>query len=115
MPNRGCGPCERREDWLASPVTCWFRFYAQLNDFLPADRRGRPIAASYAIPPSVKDAIERLGVPHVEVDWILVNGCPEGFAYRLRRGDRVSVCPTFQSLDLGPASGRFPRDSWDRL
>ena len=43
---------------------------------------------------------EALGVPHTEVDLILVNGDPVDFSYRLRDGDGVSVYPVFESLDI---------------
>jgi uncharacterized protein with PIN domain len=52
--------------------------------------------------PSVKDAIEALGVPHPEVDLILVNGASVGFDHRLRHGDRIAVYPVFESLDISP-------------
>jgi hypothetical protein len=53
-----------------------FRFYGRLNDFLPAARRGSRFTYRLRHLPSVKDAIESLGVPHPEVDVILVNGSP---------------------------------------
>ena len=76
-----------------------FRLYAQLNDFLPAEHRGRQLSQLVSRR-SVKDAIEALGVPHTEIDLILVNGAAVEFGYRLRDGDRVSVYPPFRSLDL---------------
>lgn len=82
-----------------------FRFYAQLNDFLPAERRGATFAHAVSGPASVKDAIEALGVPHPEVDLILVNSEPAGFGHIVRDGDWISVYPTFGSLDV-PASAR---------
>jgi hypothetical protein len=59
---------------------------------------------------SVKDLIESQGVPHSEVDLILVNGEAVGFDHRVRDGDRVSVYPTFESLDIQAAArlGRPP-------
>lgn len=77
-----------------------FRFYAQLNDFLPPGRRGRRFTRLLPRVSSVKDTIEALGVPHPEVDVILVNGRAEDFAYRLRDGDEVSVYPAFRSIDV---------------
>jgi uncharacterized protein with PIN domain len=77
-----------------------FRFYGRLNDFLPAARRGSRFTYRLRHLPSVKDAIESLGVPHPEVDVILVNGSPEDFACRLRDGDDVSVYPAFRSIDM---------------
>lgn len=78
------------------------RFYSELNDFLPAARRGRAFAHAVAGRPAVKDVIESLGVPHTEIDLILVNGESVGFQHRVRDGDRVSVYPVFEALDLGP-------------
>jgi hypothetical protein len=52
--------------------------------------------------PAVKDAIEALGVPHTEVDVVLVNDVSVAFDYLLRDGDRVSVFPVFESLDVTP-------------
>jgi uncharacterized protein with PIN domain len=85
-------------DGLMSELS--FRFYAQLNDFLPADRRGRRFTHVLRGVASVKDTIEALGVPHPEVDVILVNETFEDFSYRLRSGDDVSVYPAFRSIDL---------------
>jgi hypothetical protein len=49
---------------------------------------------------TVKDRIESLGVPHTEVDLILVNGQAADFAYRVQDGDRVSVYPVFEAFDI---------------
>jgi uncharacterized protein len=60
-----------------------FRFYGELNDFLSAARRGQRFVYHLRSIASVKDTIEALGVPHPEVDLILINGAPsppaEGF------------------------------------
>lgn len=78
----------------------WFRFYEELNDFLPSYRRKTSFSFSFSGNPSVKHAIEELGVPHVEVDMILVNGNSVDFSYRLKKGDQVSVYPVFESFDI---------------
>ncbi|RLE37105.1 twitching motility protein PilT, partial [Candidatus Acetothermia bacterium] len=41
-----------------------FRFYAELNDFLPPGLRRRAIIYRFYGSPAVKDAIEALGIPH---------------------------------------------------
>jgi uncharacterized protein with PIN domain len=74
------------------------RFYAELRDFL-ADPGGR-LVRRFDGSPSVKDLIESSGVPHTEVDLVLVNGEPVDFAARVRDGDRVSVYPVFESFDV---------------
>ena len=79
-----------------------FRFYAELNDHLPPENRMRDIAHGFHGPVSVKDRIESLGVPHTEVDLILVNGNPVDFSYPVQDGDRISVYPVFESFDITP-------------
>jgi uncharacterized protein with PIN domain len=77
-----------------------FRFYGQLNDFLPRRLRQRRFTHVIPGPTSVKDAIEAVGVPHPEVDVVLVNGKGEPFEYRLADGDDVAVYPVFRSIDV---------------
>ncbi len=79
-----------------------FRFYEELNDFLPADRWKQTIDYSFGGHPGVKDPIEALGVPHSEVDLIVVNGQSVGFDYQLQNADRVAVYPCFEALDISP-------------
>jgi len=93
--------------------TAFFRFYAELNDFLPDGLRKRTIPYEFFGSPGVKDAIEALGVPHVEVDLIIANGRSVDFSYRLTDGDRVAVYPVFETIDITPLvrlQGRPLRD-----
>jgi len=77
-----------------------FRFYAELNDFLPPERRTRAFPHAFALPASVKDMIESMGVPHTEVDLILVNGKPAEFSHLVQDGEHISVCPAFTLLNV---------------
>ena len=79
-----------------------FRFYEELNDFLPPEKR--KVAFDYPLQrrASVKDIIEALGVPHTEVEVILANGTSVDFGYIVEDGDRISVYPMFESLDIRP-------------
>jgi len=77
-----------------------FRFYEELNDFLPKHRRKTTFEAEFKGKRSIKDMIEALGVPHTEIDLILVNGKSVNFNYILQNGDRVSVYPVFESLNI---------------
>lgn len=83
-------------------VTATFRFYEELNDFLPRERRKRDFDCVCAREATTKHMIEALGVPHTEVELILVNGESVGFDHRLRDGDRVAVYPRFEALDIRP-------------
>lgn len=80
------------------------RFYEELNDFLPAEKRKVRFPRRIPRAASVKDVIESQGVPHAEVDLILVNGRPVDFSYRVRDGDDISVYPVFESLDITPVT-----------
>lgn len=78
------------------------RFYAELNDFLAPERRSRTTSCSFDVSGSVKDLIEALGVPHTEVDLVLANGESVDFSYRVKNGDRISVYPEFEAMDISP-------------
>src|SRR5919198_1954029 len=77
-----------------------FRFYAELNDFLPPEKRDGDFACPLHGEETVKELIESIGVPHTEVDLVLVNGQPVDFSYRVQDGDRVSVYPVFEAFDV---------------
>lgn len=86
-----------------------FRFYEELNDFLAEGRRKRDFDIEVDRARSVKDAIESAGVPHTEVDLILVDGVSVGFEHLLRGGERVSVYPMFELIDISPVVRLRPR------
>lgn len=85
------------------------RFYAELNDFLPPSRRQVTFAHEVKGRAAVKDVIESLGVPHTEVDLILVNGESVDFGYLVQEGDRIAVYPVFESIDITPILRVRPR------
>lgn len=78
-----------------------FRFYADLNDFLQPQKRGD----SFTYPvfdgnQTVKHLIESQGIPHTEVDLILVNGRDVDFGHIVRPGERIAVYPPFTTLKI---------------
>jgi uncharacterized protein len=85
------------------------RIYGPLNDFLPVRRRHVTWTHFVDGHPSVKDVIESLGVPHPEVDLILVNGVSVPFAYAVQRADRIAVFPRFVSVDIEALTRVRPR------
>jgi len=86
-----------------------FRFYEELNDFLPSDKKKVEFVRSFNGNPSIKDIIEAMGVPHVEVDLILVNGISVDFKYILQDNDRVSVYPVFETLGINKVTHLRPK------
>ena len=99
-------PPAAETDWNRSAS---FRFYEELNDFLPRENRKRAFDYAFNGTPAVKDAIEAIGVPHTEVDLILVDGVSVGFAHLLQGGERVAVYPTFERLDISPLNRLRPQ------
>jgi hypothetical protein len=91
------------------PCLAYFRFYEELNDFLPPENHKQSIAYRFGGQPAIKDPIEVLGVPHSEVDLILVNDDSVGFDYKLQDGDRVAVYPVFESFDISPLQRLRPK------
>ena len=79
-----------------------FRFYEELNDFLAPQLRKTAFPVPVDRGRSVKDAIESVGVPHTEVDLVLVDGASVAFEHVLRGGERVAVYPVFERLDIAP-------------
>jgi uncharacterized protein len=84
--------------------TAEFRFYAELNDFLSAAQRQQTLPYRFSGHPAIKDPIEVFGVPHTEVELIVVNGRAVVFNYQLQTGDRVAVYPVFKNLDINAVS-----------
>jgi uncharacterized protein with PIN domain len=102
--------------WMARAS---FRFYAQLNDFLAPARRGQRFTHEVELHSTLKDTIESLGVPHSEVDLLVVNGEVADFDRRVHDCDVVAVYPRFWSITPGeherlssaiPAPVRFAAD-----
>lgn len=76
-----------------------FRFYAELNDFLPPNKRQVKIEHYFGERGSIKDMIESLGVPHPEVDCIEVNGVSVNFSYIVQDGDIINVYPISTAIE----------------
>lgn len=77
-----------------------FRFYARLNQFLTAERRGQDFSCACARDATVKHMIEAIGVPHTEIALVLVDGEPAALDQPIEDGVRIAVYPKFESLDV---------------
>ncbi|MBP6977292.1 MAG: Mut7-C ubiquitin/RNAse domain-containing protein [Lentimicrobiaceae bacterium] len=91
------------------PGTIHIRFYEELNDFLPCERRKTTFNHSFSGQPTIKDIIESLGIPHVEVDLILANGQSVDFNFKPGANDLISVYPVFESLDISQVTRLRPK------
>ncbi|HEY3108567.1 MAG TPA: Mut7-C RNAse domain-containing protein [Chloroflexota bacterium] len=89
------------------------RLYGDLGRFAPAgaDELERRLAE----PTTTKDLIESVGVPHTEVELILVDGEPSSLGRLVGDGERVAAFPHLYALDgqtpmpLRPALAGPPR------
>ncbi|MBI9011778.1 MAG: Mut7-C ubiquitin/RNAse domain-containing protein [Clostridiales bacterium] len=80
------------------------RFYEELNDFIKEELRKKQIETSFYGKRTVKDLIESYGVPHGEVDLILINGESVGFDYIVNDKDLISVYPVFERFNINGLS-----------
>ena len=84
------------------------RAYAELNDFLAPESRGVTVRRPFRSHQTVKDVLEAMGIPHTEIDLIVVNGDPQGFGHRPTTGDRIAAYPMFEAFDIGPTARLRP-------
>jgi len=78
------------------------RFYEELNDYLPPARRKQDIAVRFEPPCPVRHLIEQLGVPHTEIELILIDGVSVRLETPVADGARIAVYPEFEALDVSP-------------
>jgi uncharacterized protein len=73
------------------PFKVRLRFHGDLNFFLASKAGDAVIERALAEKTSIKDVIESCGVPHPEVDLILVDEDPVGFDQTLAKDAKVEV------------------------
>lgn len=91
--------------------TFTIRFFSVLNIFLAPEKKKITFSHTIKGKPSIKDTVEALGVPHTEIDCILVNGKPVDFNYLIQGGEKIRVYPA----GAGNRRGRpcaCPNDKW---
>lgn len=86
-----------------------FHFEGRLNDFLTDEKKGKAVDYIFLGKPSIKDAIEALGIPHVEVGRITNYGLIKSSDEFLCDSDQIRVLPLDYQI---PESGcRFLADN----
>lgn len=84
-----------------------FCFHAELNHFLSPNKRQVSFPYYFKERASIKDTIESLGVPHPEIEAILVNTKAVDFSYIVQDDDSIQVYPVSASKEiLSPISLR---------
>jgi hypothetical protein len=89
-----------------NPFTVRLNVHGDLDFFLRSGARGRCLERSLSEKTSVKDVIESCGMPHPEIDLILVNKQPVDFHHAL-----ASVA----EIDVYPVENTFPDSKYKRL
>jgi uncharacterized protein with PIN domain len=85
---------------MSALKTITVRCYAELNDFLPSDRKQRSFVLSVKEPVTVGEIIGIVGIPLSEVDLVTVNSQPVGRSFRPLDQDHISVYPAFETFDI---------------
>ena len=99
------------------PFTVRLDLHGDLDFFVQSGARGQSIERSLGEKTSVKDVIEACGVPHPEVDLILVDGQPVDFDYAIAIDAKIELYPVkisspdfkYKRLQL-TNTGRFVAD-----
>ncbi len=76
------------------------RFYEELNEHLPDDKKKRDFVCSFAGSVTVSDLLKAVGVPPAEVDLVLCNSVSVELAHAVQDGDRLSIYPIFELFDI---------------
>lgn len=78
----------------------YFRFHDTLNFFLPRHKRDTELQHPFDWLGSIKDMIESLGIPHPEIELMVVNGTSVDFNYLVKPDDHIDVYPYAESVAL---------------
>jgi len=78
----------------------WVRCYQELGERLPLSCRGRSLQVSITPGQTLAALLARLKLPFDEVDLALINGRSAELSEKVRPGDRVSLYPVFETLDI---------------
>lgn len=78
----------------------FIRLYAELNDYLAADKSKQDIRLPHQEGCTVRSILSALTVPIGEVDLILVNGQSVNPDWAIQADDRISVYPVFERFNI---------------
>jgi uncharacterized protein with PIN domain len=84
-------------------------FLDELNDFLSVSKRYQAVEIQFKGTPSVKHLIESIGVPHTEVDAILVSESHVDLTYLVQNDDVIQVFPRNEKTDNNIQNHTEPR------
>ena len=97
QPEHGSPAIQQEREPIRTLKQAKFTFHAELNDFLPERRKNLAISLAFNGNQSVKHLIESLGVPHTELERILVNRSRVDLGYLVQDGDAIAAYPPGKS------------------
>lgn len=83
-------------------ITVKVRLYEELSDYLPEGLRKEDFDLELPDGASTKEILTKYNIPENEVHLVLINGDNSLLDEKLDSGDRVSIYPIFESIDIAP-------------
>ena len=84
------------------------RFYEELNDCLPAEKRKVRFEHAFDGDLSIMDLLRAFSIPPERVDLVLADGTSVDLSHRLQDGEWISIYPVFELLDVRSVSRLRP-------
>lgn len=85
------------------------RIHGTANDLLPPPRRHTRFIVQFELPTGLRDLIQSTGVPHVELEQVVVDGTPVRYAYVVDDGADIEATSRYP-LAAPPAEPAFVLD-----
>lgn len=82
--------------------------HAELDELLPRKYRGTSFDFCLHKSRSIKDLIESLGIPHTEIDVILINGHSVSFDCQIQGGEEIEIYPANHYTKINPVIRNQP-------
>jgi hypothetical protein len=80
-----------------------------VQDFLAVERRGKPIRVEFELPTGLRDLVQSVGIPHVEVGEATVDRAPASWDRIVEDGTRIQITSRYPLAGL-PPDPRFVLD-----
>lgn len=97
---RTCVPAYR----IGAMTRACIRVYAELNDFLPEELRRRAFTRQLPAGADVLRLLSDLHIPPATVDLVIAADEPVDLSHVIQEGERISLFPVFEALDIAPAT-----------
>lgn len=73
-----------------------------MNGYLPKKDQKKEFELMLPVDSTVQDILNKSSIPSKEVHLVLVNGTNSLLDTKLHSGDRISIHPIFETIDISP-------------